>query len=201
MVFRSRVSLFAQWFVILASKSRYRKSDSQVSKKPPPGHFRIFRKTAVHISPCAPVGSTDAPQPKEISRIVFAQKTRELFWGKFRFVLSFAPPHAQGGGGAVGHYWAAPSAARSTSAVAGPDADPWECSDPIANGDLAYLLGPCRWPTACVWCGGRLRHNRLCVTLTVGWAVAMPFGEHKGRAVRELERECLRWLLHSGMDL
>lgn len=86
-------------------------------------------------------------------------------------------------------------------ADAGPDADPWDWFDHVADGDLAYLLGPRSWPAACVRCGGRLLHNSLCVTLTDDWTIVMPFGKHKGRAVRELDRDYLHWLLRSGMDL
>lgn len=34
-----------------------------------------------------------------------------------------------------------------------------------------------------------------------GWAVAMPFGKHKGKPVREVDREYPVWLLGSGMEL
>jgi hypothetical protein len=62
----------------------------------------------------------------------------------------------------------------------------------ISEKDRAYLTQPRHVPDPCPWCGGRLRHNPLCVVLT--WA-ALPFGKHKDKPICEVRREYLVWLL------
>ena len=67
--------------------------------------------------------------------------------------------------------------------------------------DRAEYLGPHRRPEPCPWCGGRQVHNPLCVALCDDWALLMPFGKHKGRAVRDLDPDYLVWLVRSGAEL
>lgn len=111
-------------------------------------------------------------------------------------VLGMAGPgarsHEAGDQGAE-HERSAPDAA--------PGATEWDWFEQVAETDRAYLLGP-RWiPDPCTWCGGRLSHHRLCVTLGDDWAVSMPFGKHKGKPVRNVERRYLTWVLRSRMTL
>lgn len=61
--------------------------------------------------------------------------------------------------------------------------------------DRAYMLARRNYPAPCCWCGGRLRHNPLCVTLTPGWRLEMPFGKHRGQCVAELATDYLDWLV------
>ena len=81
------------------------------------------------------------------------------------------------------------------------DDTPWDWFEGIDAEARDYLLRPRRWPEPCPWCGGRLRHNALCVSVCDDWSPAMPFGKHKGRPVRSLDRGYLAWLLASGIEL
>ena len=74
--------------------------------------------------------------------------------------------------------------------------DYWSC---ISAEDRAYLLGPREYPSPCLWCGGRLRHNPQCVTWT--WEPEMPFGKHKGKKVSDVPLDYLRWLAKNSVRL
>jgi hypothetical protein len=71
------------------------------------------------------------------------------------------------------------------------DGDPFDSLDDEAR---EYLLGPHRFPDRCGFCGGRSLHNPDCIALCDEWAVAMPFGKHKGQPIRSLETDYLNWL-------
>jgi uncharacterized protein (DUF3820 family) len=66
----------------------------------------------------------------------------------------------------------------------------WSCIYPH---DFAYLTAPRDYPGPCVWCGGRLHHNRLCDELRHSWQAEMPFGKHKGRKLADVPRDYLQW--------
>ncbi len=44
----------------------------------------------------------------------------------------------------------------------------------LTEGDRNYLTGPRDLPKPCVWCGGRLRHHRLCDELQASWEPSLP---------------------------
>jgi hypothetical protein len=58
--------------------------------------------------------------------------------------------------------------------------------------DLAYVTGPRHYPEPCPWCGGRYRHNPVCVALD--WEPRLTFGKHKGKRVSETPVDYLAWL-------
>lgn len=80
-----------------------------------------------------------------------------------------------------------------------PDGDPFE--NVLDDEARQYLLGRHRYPEPCGFCGGHYRHHPRCVALCDEWAVAMPFGKHKGKPVGSLDHEYLAWVLKSGMEL
>jgi hypothetical protein len=65
--------------------------------------------------------------------------------------------------------------------------------------DFAYAYGPRPHPEPCPWCGGRLRHNPLCVVLT--WLPVLRFGRHRGKRLDEVPKDYLQWLLRRGEHL
>jgi hypothetical protein len=69
----------------------------------------------------------------------------------------------------------------------------------ISDQDRQYLLGPHNFPESCPWCGGRSRHNPLCVVPT--WEPVLPFGKHKGKRPSETPLVYLRWLLANATSL
>lgn len=96
-----------------------------------------------------------------------------------------------------------PGAALATlrAAVAVESADTIDWWQHILDEDRAYLLGPRDWPQPCPWCGGRLRHNPLCVELRASWEPSLPFGKHKGKRLGDVPRDYLAWLLANGASL
>lgn len=64
----------------------------------------------------------------------------------------------------------------------------------LSDRDRDYLLGPRNYPAPCPWCGGRLRHNRLCDALRASWGPLLPFGKHKGKPLPTVPRGYLEWL-------
>ncbi|MGH7192266.1 MAG: putative quorum-sensing-regulated virulence factor [Candidatus Saccharimonadales bacterium] len=80
-----------------------------------------------------------------------------------------------------------------------PDGDPFE--NVLDDEARRYLLGRHRYPEPCGFCGGYYRHHPRCVALCDEWAVAMPFGKHKGKPVASLDHDYLAWVLKSGMEL
>lgn len=70
--------------------------------------------------------------------------------------------------------------------------------DYLREGDLRYLLGPRDWPRdRCAWCGGFLIHSENCRELRASWLV-MPWGKHKGEAMKDIESTYLAWALTRG---
>ena len=69
----------------------------------------------------------------------------------------------------------------------------WGWFEYLTTDDLEYLSGPRSFPVPCPWCGGRYAHGRLCVALCDEWAVKMSGGRHKGKPVRDLDTEYMRW--------
>lgn len=82
-----------------------------------------------------------------------------------------------------------------------PDGEPFENANVLNNGARRYLLGRHRYPEGCWFFGGCYRHNPRCVALCDEWAVAMPFGKHKGKPGASLDHDYLTWALASGMEL
>ncbi len=76
-------------------------------------------------------------------------------------------------------------------------ADAWDWFDHISASDRDYLLGPrTEWrDVPCSWCHRRGPHTADCDQMHDEWSMPMPFGRHKGKPIRRIEREYLEWLL------
>lgn len=67
--------------------------------------------------------------------------------------------------------------------------------------DHSYLTAPRTYPSPCSWCGGQLRHNRLCNALRASWQPAMPFGKYAGKQLSQVPRDYLEWFIRrDGID-
>ena len=69
----------------------------------------------------------------------------------------------------------------------------------ITDEDREYLTTPRNWPDPCLWCGGRLRHNPMCVVLT--WEPVLAFGRHKGKRLSKVPKDYLLWLLAKSTNI
>jgi hypothetical protein len=64
--------------------------------------------------------------------------------------------------------------------------------------DIDYLLRPPNWPTSrCLYCDGYLVHSEDCKELRESWLPALAFGKHKGKRLKEVPKDYLRWLMKS----
>lgn len=119
---------------------------------------------------------------------------------------SSAKPHSEGTDQDSAEHFAPDDQAELRADVfdgiaAGEQSDDQDPFDLLDDQSRAYLLGRHRHPERCGFCGGHDRHHPRCVALCDEWAVAMPFGKHKGRPIRNLDTDYLRWIRKSSMTL
>ena len=61
-----------------------------------------------------------------------------------------------------------------------------------------HLLGRRNWSaTPCPWCHRRGEHTPACLWMRDEWKMRFEFGKHKGRAIVDVERSYLRWVLRN----
>jgi uncharacterized protein (DUF3820 family) len=77
----------------------------------------------------------------------------------------------------------------------------WDWWNHVTAEDYAYCrTAPRQYREPCLWCGLRTTHTLACELQRDLLAMEMPFGKHKGKPVRRVPRDYLRWLRQQALS-
>lgn len=137
--------------------------------------YRVSRAIACHWGPAwLDSTPTESPQPQETSAVT--AKSADVD-GQFSTTTGLADQDSDN------PFVPTPEVAAYSEA----------CWAEVYPHDYRYLTAPRNYPSPCPWCGGRLRHNRLCDELRRSWVPSMPFGKYKNKPLSAVPRDYLQW--------